>query len=85
MPAFWAFNHITLNERWAAGACEGPTVGYIECKAAFRTTQYMFLIRFQYLDSPINTHKLLIKTFPIYSLKSNLRTNVKLCFVRCGG
>ena len=85
MPAFWAFNHITLNERWTAGACEGPTVGYVKCEAAFWTTQYIFPFRTQRWSHHATTSEKPIKTFPIHQFKSNLRTNVKLCFVRCGG
>jgi len=80
MTTFGAFNHVTVNKRRTAGAGENPAIRYIEGKPAFRTTQYMFFLRAQCWNSLNKPHNIPIKTFPIYSLKSNLRINNKILF-----
>ncbi len=80
MTTFGAFNHITVNKGRAAGAGENPAIRYIEGKPAFGATQYMFSLRAQYWNSPTTSHNIPIKTFPIYSLKSNLRINDEILF-----
>jgi len=85
MTTFGAFNHITVNKRRAARAGENPAIRYIEGKPAFGTTQYMFPFRAQCWNSLIKSHSILIKTFPIYSLKSNLRINDEILFRQMWG
>jgi len=80
MTTFGAFNHITVNKERTTGAGENSAIRYIKGKPAFRTTQYMFSLRAQYWNSPTKPHSIPIKTFPIYSLKSNLRINDEILF-----
>ena len=85
MTTFGAFNHVTVNKRRTAGAGENPAIRYIEGKPAFRTTQYMFFLRAQCWNSLNKPHNIPIKTFPIYSLKSNLRINDEILFRQMWG
>ena len=85
MTTFGAFNHITVNKGRAARAGKNPAIRYIEGKPAFGTTQYMFPFRAQCWNSLTKSHSIPIKTFPIYSLKSNLRINDEILFRQMWG
>ena len=85
MTTFGTFNHITVNKGRAARAGEYSTIRYIEGKPAFGTTQYMFSLRVQFWNSLVIPRNISIKTFPICSLKSNLRINDEILFRQMWG